>query len=283
MRRIAIMLLMALTTISAAAQNKTFIAVSKSGDCSLLDNGQWIPLQVGTRLSPQSVLRNSGQPEAEIQLVGLETGDRYKLFILHSQFKMRTLFDAPRKDYTKGTASSYFRYVLQSALEANADTHFIRNYTGATHRSDSLAMCMETERIVYTLSNGASFSFDALKKAPSDYPISATVIPGGVIFDNGADIDLGFVLYNVQKSEQGLVLTSVFGDENDEDEVIIVTVPAKTQIYKESDKPLGPDLLLIAYEKPINPITLKRAMYNAEGGDSFQRKEIVKVGVFSTF
>ena len=277
MRRIAIMLLIALTTISAASQNKTFIAVSKSGDCSLLENGQWIPLQVGTRLSPQSVLRNSGQPEAEIQLVGLETGDSYKLFLLHSQFEMRTLFDAPRRDYTKGTASSYFRYVLQSALEASADTHFIRNYTGATHRSDSLAMCRETERIVYTLSNGATFSFDALKKAHSDYPVSAAIIPGGVILDNGADIGLDFVLYSVQKSAQELVLTAVFGEDH------IIHVPARTQLFKETVKPADTGLLLIAYDKPIDPVTLERVLCNAEGGTFVSQNEPVRVGIFSTF
>lgn len=276
MRRIAVILFIALSAISAASQNKSFIAVSKSGDCSIINGGNWAPLQVGTVLTPESVLRNSGQPEAELQLIGTETHDSYKLFILHSQFEMSVLFNAPQAEYRKGTASSYFRYVLQNALEANADTHFIRNYTGMTHRGDSLAMNLDTEKIINTLSGGATFSFATLRNVDSDYPVSSTVVTGGVILDNEADISLDFVLYCVQDSPEGSVLTAVFGDDD------VINVPARTKRFKKADIPADAGLLLIAYEKPLDPITLKRALYLAEGAVP-TRREIVKVGVFSTF
>lgn len=276
MKRLAIILICTFVALSAASQNKSFIAVSKTGDCTILDNGNWVPLKVGTRLTSKSVLRNSGQPEAEIQLVGMETGDSYKVFILHSQFSMNSLTDSPRADYRSGTASSYFRYVLQTALEANSDIHFVRNYTGMTHRGDSIVVSLDAERILYALTKGETFSFDLLKEAKSDYPVYAEVIPGGVILNNEADIALGFILFAVEDSEEGVILTPVFGDD------AVLNVPGKTQRFKEVDIPVAARLLLVAYDTPLDPITVKRAFYNAEGAIPAER-EAVKVGIFNKF
>lgn len=262
--------------LGASAQNKTFIAVSKTGDCSIQQGKDWPALKVGTQLTEKSVLRNSGQPEAEIQLIGMETGESYKVFILHSQFEMSSLFNNPVQDYSKGSGSSYVHYVLQTALEAGSDTHFVRNFTGVTHRADSLLIVEDVDKILYSIARGDVFLIDNLKSFRSDYPVSAEVIPGGVILDNEADIPLYFILYTVENSDDGPVLNAVFTDD------VVISIPPKTQVFREAGVNADAGLLLFAYDVKMDPITVKRAITNAEGGVP-QPRDTVKIGVFSKF
>ena len=264
-------------SVSVSAQNKSFIVVSKTGDCSILQGKDWQPLKVGTRLTENSVLRNSGQPEAEIQLIGMETGESYKVFILHSQFEMSTLFNNPETDYSKGSASSYIHYVLQTALEAGSDTHFVRNYTGITHRDDSLLIVSDMDKIMYSIAKGNVFFIDNLKEFSSDYPVSAEVVPEGVILDNEADVPLYFILFTVEEDpEEGADLTAVFTDD------VLIFLPPKTQVFREASVKADAGLLLFAYDVRLDPITVRRALIYTEGGVPRPR-ETVKVGIFSKF
>lgn len=258
-----------------SAQNKTFIAVSKTGDCSILNKGEWVELKVGTQLTEQSILRNSGQPEAEIQLMGLETGDCYKVSILHDTFELRTLFEAPEAEFRHGTATKYVRYVFQTALESSSDTHIIRTFTGATQRGDSLHFKKALLNLKFTLGRGQAFSLEALKTFPSDYPVKAEVIPSGVILDNGADIPLHFILFTTQDSPDGILLNPVFGKDT------VICVPARTQRFLAESVPGDATLLLIAYETPLDPENLQNALYEESGVQKVGT--VTKVGVFSTF
>lgn len=255
------------------AQQKNFIAVSLTGQCEMESANKWVPLKVGTVLTPETVLRNSGQPEAELQVVELETGNSYKVGILHNTLSVKTMSDDVDGVFESGSPVSFVRFVIQVALEKSSDVHFVRNYSGITSRGDSNLLAEDVDCLVYSLSKGNPMSFQYLRKVTTDYTVTCERAKNGLILRNDSDCPLYFIVYSVKQSQEGEELVPVFGDDT-------LLIRANTQRFEAVNIPYDSWLLLLAYEKAVDPQTLKSTLYNAEGAVPAV-KPVSPVGIFT--
>lgn len=256
----------------AFAQQKEFVAVSLTGQCEIQSTDKWVPLKVGTILTQETVLRNSGQPEAELQVVELSTGNNFKIGILHNTLSIKTLSDDADGVYESGSSISFVRFVVQAALNNSGDVHFVRNYTGMTSRGNSNLLAEDVDNLVYSLSKGNPLSFRYLRTLETDYKVACEKAQNGIILYNDSDRPLFFIVYSVGQSEEGEVLVPLFGDD-------VLQIQANTQRFEAVDITQNDWLLLLAYDKAVNPATLKSTLYNVEGAVP-AIKPVSPVGIF---
>lgn len=271
-------ILATITLCQAASAQKTYNVVALKGESLVKISGEWTPLRLNMKLDETAILKNTGEPEAEVCVREAGTPDCYNIFVLKNEFNFKDFINADTKGERRSNTSS-FSYFIKTGLSISRSPNvkITRTNSAATHRNSEQPFTCNT--IIHSIAakTGGIFLIDSLSSVISDYAIEINRDGEHLSAYNFSDKTLYAIIFNISKDQYGDNCITFL---HDEDMYIILEPYSIKEIEYNPESDRECRTVLFASENILDPLSLKDDILNADGSDT-AGDEIVPVGIAS--
>lgn len=244
---------------------QTYTVLSKKGECFVLQDSKWQPLQIGALLSPASILRSYGEPAAEVQILDEETSACYRVFLLKKDFRIGQFLNGNATESAPGKLEEYSVFMKDMiTVSRGLETKIIRQSGAATQRK--VELLENTGHLVWSLvsSDDKEFRISELNTYESDYGISVLKHGDGVRVLNLSDVLLYVNVFVLRQEGDGDWELDILHSAD----VSLSMEPSSYRDFSVSQYGDGEaSVLIIASKLLIDPADVRGEIKNLDGMD----------------